>query len=110
MNYNNLSNYYQPPQPQGLNWVQGENAARAWLVAPNNTVILMDSDAPRFYIKSADASGMPSMRAYEYKEAVNTPPQPVDAVTRAEFDALRADIEELKSKNSRRGANKNEPE
>ncbi len=58
-----------PPQTnQGLLWVQGEAAARSYLVAPNTTVLLMDSDASRFYLKSADNAGMPSLRMFEYKE------------------------------------------
>ena len=50
------------PQPQsgnGLIWVQGEAGAKSYLVAANSTVMLMDSEADVFYLKSADASGMP---------------------------------------------------
>ena len=33
-----------PPQQQGILWVQGEEAAKAYMVAPGATVLLMDSD------------------------------------------------------------------
>ena len=60
------------PQPQtnnGLIWVQGESGAKSFLVAPNTTVMLMDSEGSRFYLKSADASGMPlPLRTFEYAE------------------------------------------
>ena len=53
---------YSPAQNQnnnGLIWVQGEAGAKSYLVAPNTTIMLMDSEASKFYLKSADASGMP---------------------------------------------------
>lgn len=94
----------QPPQPQmnnGIIWVQGEAAAKSYLVAPSATVLLMDSDASRFYLKSADPSGMPSMRTFEYKELTFAPmaPQPkVDYVTREEYNALSEQIHKLAEK------------
>ena len=36
------------------------------MVAPNTTVQLWDSDENVIYIKSADASGMPSMKVLDY--------------------------------------------
>ena len=54
-------NYFRPVQNQNPNntfyWVQGRAAAEAFLVAPGNSVILMDSNEPVLYYKSADASG-----------------------------------------------------
>lgn len=75
---------------QGLLWVSGEVGAKSYLVAPNSTVLLMDSDAQRFYLKSADNAGMPSLRIFEYSEVTNIPqnmPQ-----------ALNTDLKELDSK------------
>lgn len=58
---------YQQQQPQsGINWVQGEAGAKSYLVAPNTTVQLWDSEAQVIYLKSADAFGMPSMRVLDY--------------------------------------------
>lgn len=48
-------------------WVQGQNAAEAYLVAANGFVRLWDSSKPVFYEKRADASGRPSMEMFEYK-------------------------------------------
>ena len=63
------------PAPQtnnGLVWVQGEVAAKSYPVAPNCTVMLMDSEGERFYLKSADSSGMPlPLRVFEYTERIN---------------------------------------
>ena len=72
-------------------WVQGEAGAKSFCVAPGQNVLLMDSEAQRFYIKSADASGMPlPLRTFEYKEitgAVNTAISSEDGfITRREFE------------------------
>ena len=82
MNYQNPYSYapqqpvvqQQPQSNNGLIWVQGEAGAKSYLVAPNTTVMLMDSENQRFFLKSADASGMPlPLRTFEYKEiAENT--------------------------------------
>lgn len=49
-------------------WVQGEAGAKGYLVAPNNTVVLWDTENPVIYVKSADASGIPSMRVLDFEE------------------------------------------
>lgn len=49
-------------------WVQGEAGAKAYLVAPNATVTLWDSESPTIYIKTADSNGVPSMRVLEFTE------------------------------------------
>lgn len=63
----------QPQSQQGGNngivWVQGEAGAKSYLVGAGNSVLLMDSEQSRFYIKSTDASGMPMpLRTFEYEE------------------------------------------
>lgn len=62
----------QAPQPQSGNsliWVQGEGGAKSYLVAPNTTIMLMDSEDTLFYLKSSDASGMPlPLRRFRYEE------------------------------------------
>ena len=94
---------YQPQrQDTGLNWVQGEAGAKSWFITPGSTVLLMDSEAQRFYLKSADPSGIPSMRTFEYTEitgaqlpVMQTAPQ---AVTREEFDRLAQIVAQLQNK------------
>jgi len=50
----------------GIIWVQGEAGAKSYLVAPNTTVQLWDSESQTIYLKSADASGMPSIKTLDY--------------------------------------------
>lgn len=107
------------PQPaqQGANgilWVQGEAGAKSFMVAPGNSVMLMDSENQVFYIKGADTSGMPlPLRVFDYTERPQpqpgsaTPPaaQPApeqDYVTREEFKALSARIDALSAPGKRR--------
>lgn len=69
--------YYQPqmqqPQNQGVVWVQGIEGAKAHPIAAGQAVLLMDSDADCMYLKSADATGMPSLRIFDYVERTNAP-------------------------------------
>ena len=97
----------QPQVNQGLLWVSGEIGAKSYLVAPNSTVLLMDSDSSRFYLKSADNAGMPSLRIFEYSEVTNTPTTSVNApnldenvlndkfVTREEYEGLKRQYESI---------------
>lgn len=108
MNYNYFPTGYQPIQVQqatqtnAIVWVQGESGAKAYPVAPNNSVLLMDSESSVFYIKSTDNSGMPlPLRIFEYSEkSVQSTDKPqastvVEYVTREEFEAK---LNELKEK------------
>lgn len=62
------------PQDNGIIWVQGENAARAFLTPAGKSVLLMDSESSVFYIKSTDMSGMPQpLRIFDYTERTSTP-------------------------------------
>lgn len=56
-------------QNNTFQWVQGQAGAEAYLVAPGASVILMDSNAPVIYFKSADNSGryLP-MKTYDLVE------------------------------------------
>lgn len=97
----------QPMQQQSsqIIWVSGEAGAKSYMVAPGNTVMLLDAENSVFYLKSADASGMPlPLRVFEYKERTTTAQQAFGGsvtaesvnldnfVTRKEFDELKASI------------------
>lgn len=121
-----LQNQYQQampqvnPQPlqngaQGILWVQGEAGAKAYMMAPNMTVLLMDSEGQRFYLKSTDMSGVPTLRTFKYTEVTSQPVleevQENKYVTRQEYDEIKGrvdgiaqSIENLKPRNSRNKA------
>lgn len=72
MNYQQYyPQYSQQPQVQNsqnnpMIWVQGETGAKSYLLAPNTTLPLWDSERQTIYLKSTDASGMPSMKVLDY--------------------------------------------
>ena len=97
----------QPMQQQSsqIIWVSGEAGAKSYLVAPGNTVMLLDAENSVFYLKSADASGMPlPLRIFDYKERTTTAQQAFGGVvtgesvnldnfvTREEFERRMASI------------------
>ena len=52
----------------GFQRVQGIEGAKSYRVQSGTSVILMDSESQTFFIKSANAAGMPELHAYAFKE------------------------------------------
>lgn len=102
----------QPNVQSSLIWVQGINAAKSYPVAPNTSVPLFDSEANVVYIKSADASGMPSIKILDYNVRDNEPrkaesaPQ-MDFVTHNELADIQKEIDALKAKFERTADKRN---
>ena len=56
----------QPIQSNGgLIWVDNEEQAKNYLVAPNNVIPMFDKSSSAMYIKSADGAGMPTFKKYK---------------------------------------------
>ena len=80
--YNNYlnrqySSYTQQPQQQqqvysnnqnNIIWVKGKENARSMQLPPNSTVILLDSEVGKFYIKTTDDIGLGKIRIFSYTE------------------------------------------
>ena len=88
-------------------FVLNENEASSFPVLPNNRVVLWDKNQKTFYVKSANAQGIPSMEIFDFTERpVNTPKTPTDEgfnipdnfVTKDEFNALKGKLEDLTQK------------
>ena len=102
----------QPQQSAQLNqyaFVNGIEGAKSYQVQPNQTILLMDSDNPVCYMKTANAMGQSSLRYFRLQEIneqdtrdlmnpqgkqVNT----TDYVLKADFDALSKRLDELTRK------------
>lgn len=52
----------------GIIWVSGESEASLFPIAPNNAVALWSKDGKAIFLKSADATGKPSMKVYDLVE------------------------------------------
>lgn len=106
-NYNNNAN--NSNSINSIIWVQGETGAKSYLVAPNQSVELWDSENHTIYLKSADSNGIPTMKILDYKYR-NTDKNNVvenellesDALDRFvnidDFNQLKKDFDELKNK------------
>ena len=109
------------PQYQQQNnpfiWIQGGVAgAQSYQVAPNNTVILWDSDEQSIYIKSADMQGKPSIRILDYTIRSEAPRTAQNALygndtqtpTKEDISALQSQIDSLKQRIEQLGGIANE--
>lgn len=122
---NNQQNFPQPqqqvqspqPQPQqqipiqsNIEYVNGIEGAKAFILPPNAQKLLLDSDNTFFYIKTTDMQGKPSVKRFRYidVDAEQNPPkqeEPTTAYVTLEqftdllenFDNLKKEFEKLKS-------------
>lgn len=117
-NYNQYGQYpynytqYQQPQPQmqmqqpqtqyiPLTFVSGIEGAKAFIVAPNQTVYLRDSDTETLFIKTADNQGRYTLKTYNLTPTDGAVKQNnVEFVTTSELNALKHDFEERMNKMS----------
>jgi len=86
---------YQPTsflqqQAQNIQYVNGKQSAESYQMPANSSVILMDSNLPRFYMKQTDASGMSTIRSYDFKETEAE--KPAEYVTKSEFETFKAEL------------------
>ena len=102
---------YQMPQVQPVNGivtVKGRESALQYQLPPNSiSPALFDSDGKVFYVVSTDGTGMRSVEVFDFSPHVDEQPTPpVQAVGRAEFDALVARLDEMERKYGTYGADK----
>jgi len=95
----------QPVQQQNQSsiiWVQGEAGAKSYLLAPNTTIPLWDSESQTIYLKSTDASGMPTIKYIDYtvRDSGQAVPNIVtkenNFATKDEIADLAAELTDLK--------------
>ena len=115
MAYNNYTGYPYPQmnygfpyqgqgqQRNGIIWVSGEAGAKAYLVAPNSSVVLFDSESNTIYIKSADASGLPNIKTLDYtvrneaSQASHISPVS-DYATKEDVSVIKEELDALRAK------------
>lgn len=109
--YGSPSVQFQPNAPQNglqqaaqqypIEYVNGLEGAKAYLIAPNSTKLLMDSDGNYFYIKTANQQGQANVKIYKYEEVMQSAGRDVEQknvkyATVDDLAALREEIEKLK--------------
>ena len=103
-----------PTPNNDMIFVLGQNEAESYPVAPNATVTMWDKNQKTFYIKTANAQGIPSMQIYDFTERPqNTPQTPTEHTCQCgdkfatkeqlnalqgKFDDIGGKIEELETK------------
>ena len=101
-------NFSQTIPQNSMIWVSGESEAAGYPVAPNNAVALWEQSGKVIYVKSADATGKPSLKVYDlversdYSSEKSDSKSDNDAIMKAisgfsaKIDAITADIESMK--------------
>ena len=99
----------QPIQSNGgLIWVDNEEQAKNYLVAPNNVIPMFDKSSSAMYIKSADGAGMPTFKKYKLidvdEETPKNAPKTHECTcgdkyaTKEQINDLRAKLDDLTAK------------
>ena len=92
----------QATMPHAIEYVNGVEGAKAYLIPPNSTKLLMDSDGDYFYIKTANPQGQANVKIYKYEEVTqgtskdSTEKKTVKYATMEDIEAIREEIEKLK--------------
>lgn len=76
--------------------VNGRPGADAYMLGPNEEVILLDANEDVFYYKSTDGGGYPTTRPFRFEPLPEAGMAPVAYATREEMDSLRREIDEMK--------------
>lgn len=78
-------------------FVNGRSGAEAYPVAAGYTVMLIDFNIKKFWIKGTDVNGVPQrMREFNFDEVIQQPQtQNPDTVTRSEFNSLSEKLDKL---------------
>lgn len=91
-------NPYQPVPPQqpqsfqqntNITFVNGIEGAKAYQVSPNSSVLLMDSDNSKFYVKSTDGLGVAKLTSYCFLEEGNSVPPEGSSASSVEGVSLK---------------------
>lgn len=96
---------YQSPINSGTGptvvMVSGESGANNYPVAAGNTVLLMDFEEKKFWLKSTDVNGFPQpLRSFSFTETSQkiqngTEKEETQYVTKKEFDEMKKLLEDL---------------
>lgn len=74
--------------------VSGIDGARSYQLPPGSSVPLFDANEDIMYVKTTDAGGYPTIRAFKFEEISTNDKQ--DFITRKEFEELKEMINDAK--------------
>lgn len=107
MNAQQQQNMYAPQQQpmqmqSNIEYVNGIEGAKAFILPPNTQKLLLDSDNSFFYIKTTDMQGKPTVKRFRYIDVDAEQSQPkqeqpqVAYATLEQFTDLLQNVDELK--------------
>lgn len=96
----NQSVTQQMPQNTSIEYVNGIEGAKAYIMQPNSTKWLMDSDGSFFYVKTSNAQNQATVKAYKYVEynanvTKDDNAEQIEYVTLDEFNKLKKIVNNL---------------
>lgn len=101
--------FYPNTQQNNIIWVKGKENARSMQLPPNSTVVLLDSEVGKFYIKTTDDIGLGKLRIFSYveqpdidssKEKNSIQSQEIDLSNYVTKNQLQKALEEMKNNES----------
>lgn len=101
------NNYSQP-----FIWVHGEEGANSYMVAPNHSIPLWDTQAQTIYVKSVDSMGKPTIEYLDYTKRVTVKPEDIIKDLQDKVALLTEQIESMQKgkKKNERTVSENESE
>lgn len=108
--YGNFNTPYSPPVQQNYNvppmnqyaYVNGIEGAKAFQVAPNQTMMLMDNDNPVVYMKQASSTGQSVIRYFKLVEVsedqLRSKAPEVSYALKSDLDAILERLNKLEHK------------
>jgi len=91
------NNPYQPRQNYNNQYayVNGIEGAKAYLMNPNQTILLMDSNQPIFYLKTSNGLGQATIRIFEFKEVLQNKSNNQGYALKSDLEAIVSRLEAL---------------
>lgn len=91
----------------GLVSVTGIEGAKAYQLPPNSAIALFDADSDVFYLKTTDAAGYPTIKAFSFKPMEHAAMEQPSYVTREDFDMLLSRVEAVEEAAKQKAATRN---
>lgn len=86
-----ISSRMQPNNTSNIMWTMGVEGAKAFPISPGKTVLLMDSETSKFYVKTMDINGYATLKTYTFTEEEIVAPQ-TNYVTKEELEAALSSV------------------
>lgn len=89
----------QPPKSINMQWVQGMGAAKSFMMEPNSTMPLWDSETNTIYVKTTDIYGRTTafkILRYEVEDVMENGVSMDNFVTKSEFNTIMKEINDVK--------------